>query len=268
MNHLMRELAPITDEGWQAVDEFARNALHRSLAARRLVDFTGPHGWEYSSATAGRVQKKAASQPVPGAHLQVRKVVSAVELRVPFTVSRTELAAVDRGASDPDLDGLEEAARLLAHAENLTVFEGAKNADIDGIASASPHPPIALDSGFDKYPRAVAWAVERLREAGINGPYGVALSPADYTGVVETTENGGYPVFDHVRRILGGPIVWGPGMQHGLVVSLRGGDFVFASGEDISIGYSHHDAEKLYLYLEESFTFHINEPRAAIVLKR
>jgi len=57
-------------------------------------------------------------------------------------------------------------------------------------------------------------------------------------------------------------------MEHGLVVSLRGGDFVFASGEDISIGYSHHDAEKVHLYFEETFTFHINEPRAAIVLKR
>ena len=268
MNHLLRELAPITEAGWEAVDEEARRALQRSLAARRLVDFTGPHGWEYSSASAGRVLKKAASQPVPGAHLQIRRVVSAVELRVPFTVNRAELAAVDRGSSDPDLDALDEAARLLAHAENLTVFEGAKNADIEGMATASPHPPIALESGYVDYPRAVAWAVERLRETGINGPYGIALGPAEYTGVVETTEHGGYPVFDHVRRILGGPIVWGPGMRHGLVVSLRGGDFVFASGQDISIGYSHHDEEKVYLYFEESFTFRINEPRAAIVLKR
>jgi uncharacterized linocin/CFP29 family protein len=204
---------------------------------------------------------------VPGAHLRVRKVVSAVELQVPFTVSREELDALDRGASDPDFDGLDAAAKLIAHAENHVVFDGAKGANIDGLA-ASPHSPIALDAGFDNYPRSVAWAVERLRESGIDGPYGIALSPAEYTGVIETTEHGGYPVFDHVRRILGGPVVWGPGLAHGLVVSLRGGDFVFDSGQDISIGYSHHDAERIYLYFEESFTFRSNEPKAAIVLTR
>jgi len=268
MNHLLRELAPISDKGWDAIDDEARRSVERFLAARRLVDFEGPHGWEYSVASAGRVQKQAATEPVPGAHLLVRKVVSAVELRVRFMVSRTELAAIDRGASDPDFEHLDDAARRIAHAENHTVFEGSEPAGIAGIASSSPYPPVALDSNFDTYPRSVAWAVERLLEAGVAGPYGVALSPADYTGVVETTESGGYPVFEHIRNILGGPIVWGPGMEHGLVVSMRGGDFVFGTGEDISIGYSHHDSESVHLYFEESFTFRINEPKAAIVLRR
>jgi uncharacterized linocin/CFP29 family protein len=268
MNHLFRELAPISEAGWEALEQEARAGMERFLAARRLVDFEGPRGWEYSASSAGHVQKKAAAQPVPGVHLRVRKVVTAVELRVPFSVSRAELGAIDRGATDADFDDLDDAARKLAHGENHTVFDGAKGADLEGIAAASPHPPIALEPGYETYPRTVAWAVERLREAGINGPYGIALSPAEYTGVVETTENGGYPVFDHVRRILGGPIVWGPGMDHGLVVSLRGGDFIFESGQDISIGYSHHDDENVHLYFEESFTFRINERRAAIVLKR
>jgi uncharacterized linocin/CFP29 family protein len=268
MNHLLRELAPITDEGWNAIEETARATVERFLAARRLVDFEGPHGWHYSASSAGRIEKKAATQPVPGAHLRVRKVASAVELRVPFRVARMEIEAVDRGASDPDFDDLEEAARRLAHAENQTVFEGVKAANITGIIAASAHPPIALDAGFETYPRSVAWAVERLREIGVNGPYALALGPAEYTGVVETTEQGG-AVARHLERLLdGGPIVWGPGLDGGLVVSLRGGDFVFDSGEDVSIGYSHHDEEYVHLYFEESFTFRVNEPRAAIVLKR
>jgi uncharacterized linocin/CFP29 family protein len=194
--------------------------------------------------------------------------VSAVELRVPFRVARAELEAVDRGATDPDLDDLEEAARRLAHAENQTVFEGVKSANLTGIIAGSAHPPVALDAGFETYPRAVAWAVERLREIGVNGPYALALGAAEYTGVLETTEQGG-PIAKHLERLLdGGPIVWGPGLEGGLVVSLRGGDFAFDSGEDISIGYSHHDEENVHLYFEETFTFRVNEPRAAIVLKR
>jgi uncharacterized linocin/CFP29 family protein len=268
MNHLLRAIAPISDKGWAAIDDEARSSVERFLAARRLVDFEGPHGWEHSVASTGRVTGTPATEPVPGAHLRVRQVMSAVELSVPFTVSRAELAAVDRGASDPDFADLDDAAMRIAHAENHTIFDGAERAGISGIAAASPHAPITLDSAFDKYPRSVAWAVERLRESGVDGPYGIALSPADYTGVVETAEKGGYPVFDHIHKILRGPIVWGPGMEHGLVVSMRGGDYVLESGQDISIGYSHHDNERVHLYFEESFTFRINEPKAAVVLGR
>ncbi len=32
------------------------------------------------------------------------------------------------------------------------------------------------------------------------------------------------------------------------------------------MGYDHHDADSVYLYLEESFTFRANTPEAAVVL--
>jgi uncharacterized linocin/CFP29 family protein len=47
---------------------------------------------------------------------------------------------------------------------------------------------------------------------------------------------------------------------------MRGGDFLFESGEDLSIGYDHHDADNVYLYLVESFSFHVASPDAAVVL--
>ena len=72
---------------------------------------------------------------------------------------------------------------------------------------------------------------------------------------------------DHLAKILcGGPIVWAPGVRGGVVLSLRGGDFLFESGQDLSIGYSHHDAEAVHLYLEESFSFVVATPEAAAPL--
>ena len=41
-NHLLRELAPITDDGWTYLDEEATARLSVALGARKLVDFTGP----------------------------------------------------------------------------------------------------------------------------------------------------------------------------------------------------------------------------------
>ena len=40
----------------------------------------------------------------------------------------------------------------------------------------------------------------------------------------------------------------------------------FTVGQDFSIGYLSHDATSVQLYLEESFTFQVIEPRAAVHL--
>ena len=119
---------------------------------------------------------------------------------------------------------------------------------------------------FDDYPGCVARAVELLLRNGIEGPYGLALGREDYTSVVETAEHGGYPLLDHLRKILKGPIVWAPGVNGAVVLSMRGGDFVFDSGQDLSVGYESHDAEAVSLYIEESFSFRVLTPEAAVAI--
>ena len=49
-----------------------------------------------------------------------------------------------------------------------------------------------------------------------------------------------------------------------MVLALRGGDFVFHCGQDLSVGYAAHDAEQVTLYLEASFTFRNLTPEAAV----
>jgi uncharacterized linocin/CFP29 family protein len=264
MNHLLRTRAPITDEGWRQLDDEARQRLAPALAARKLVDFAGPFGWQHSATDLGRVAVIEGPEGVLGAHQ--RKVMTLAELRAPFTVSRHELSDAARGALDMDLAALDEAARQMARSENVAVFHGWPGAGITGITEASPHEPVALGSSYADYPSRVATAVERLLSTGVSGPYGLALGPEGYTGVVETTEHGGLVVFDHLRQIVGGPIVWAPGVRGAVLVSMRGGDFVFESGQDLSIGYDHHDADTVLLYLEESFTFRAVTPDAAVAL--
>lgn len=264
MNHLLRSHAPVTDDAWQQLDDEARQRLSPALAARKLVDFSGPHGWRHSATDLGRATEIGGPEGVLRA--RQRTVLPLVELRAPFTVSRDELRDAGRGALDIDLDALDEAARRVARAENVAVFHGWSEAGIVGIAEASPLDPVSLGSSFADYPSRVATAVEGLLERGVSGPYGLALGPDGYTGVVETTEHGGLVVFDHLRQILGGPIVWAPGVRGAVLVSLRGGDFLFECGQDISIGYDHYDAESVSLYLEESFSFRVVTPDAAVAL--
>ncbi len=265
MNHLLRRHAPISDAAWQLIDDEARERLLPGLAARRLVDFSGPHGWEHSATNLGRVEA-AEGAAGEGIEARRRRILPLVELRAPFVVSREELRAGDRGAADVDLDDLDAAAQRLVMAENTAVFHGWQKVDIGGIASSSPHPPIDRGDDFNHYPSRVARAVELLLRSGVAGPYALALGREDWKRVVETGEHGGYPLFDHLRRILDGPLIWAPGVDGAVVVSLRGGDFLFESGQDLAVGYASHDADVVELYLEESFSFRVATPEAAVAI--
>ncbi|HEX4720570.1 MAG TPA: family 1 encapsulin nanocompartment shell protein [Thermoleophilaceae bacterium] len=265
MSHLLREHAPITETGWRVIDDEARARLTPALAARKLVDFSGPHGWEYAAANLGRT-RQVGGGPVDGVTAAQRQVLAAVELQAPFSLSRAELLNADRGADDVDLAALDEAAHRIATAENRAVFHSWEAAGIAGIVDASAHAPIALGTDCNLYPGHVAKAVEALLSAGVDGPYGLALGRAAYTRVLETTEHGGYPLLEHLRKIIGGPLVWAPGVDGAVVVSQRGGDFLFEVGQDLSIGYTAHDADTIELYLLESFTFRVASDDAAVAL--
>jgi len=265
MNHLLRPLAPISDAAWQELDNEARERLHPALAARRLIDFGGPHGWEYSATNLGRTTTVDVA-PCTGVTARQRRVLPLAELRADFSIALEELAAADRGAEDADLEALDTAAHQIAVAENIAVFHGWPEASIEGVSTLTPHPHIPLGTVPDEYPRPVAAAVERLLHAGITGPYALALGGEQYQLVVETAEEGGYPLLDHLRKILEGPIVWAPGVKGAIVLSTRGGDFLFESGQDLSIGYRSHDADSVRLYLEESFSFRVATPEAAVAL--
>lgn len=266
MDNLLRSHAPLSDLAWEAIDQEAKARLTTQLAARKLVDFDGPGGWRRSAIDLGRVE--AIAGPSEGLRTHRRLVRPLIELRAEFSVRRLEADDAARGAPDIDLEDLNAAVRRIACAENVAVFHGFSAGDIQGITEASSHQPVPIDGDFERYPNVVAHAVELMRRTGIDGPYGLAIGPAGYNGIIETTEHGGYLLLDHLRQILGGPVVWSPGVEGAVVLSLRGGDFVFHCGQDLSIGYLAHDRDAVELYLEESFTFEVLEPDAAVTLQR
>ncbi len=264
MDHLYRELAPITAAAWAEIEKDAKRTLKTICAARKLVDFVGPLGWETSAVSKGRVTPIA--PPTTGkTEANQRQLLPVVELRQPFEMDRRELDAIDRGAQDFDTDPVIAAARVIAIAEDRAVFHGYPPVGIEGICAGSTQPVVALSDDYAAYPELVTAALNHLRDAGVDGPYAVALSERCYTGLMEARV-GGYPVLEHVRRLIDGPLVWAPGLDGAVVLSMRGDDFQLTVGQDFSIGYLDHDARTVQLYIEESFTFWLLSPQAAVPL--
>jgi uncharacterized linocin/CFP29 family protein len=264
-NHLFRDRAPITEAGWKEIESEAKRTLRALLAARRVVDFKGPLGWGASDIELGRADPIASPPQAKAVQARLRRIQPLVELRIPFDVARAELDAIDRGARDPDLDSVTAAAREIAISEDRAIFHGYAAARITGICEAQSKFAVPLGASHADYPGAVSTALTRQRDEGVEGPFAVVLSEQLYKDLSASTDQG-YPILSHVQRLVDGDVIWAPGLDGGVVISQRGGDFELSVGQDFSIGYLDHNAERVRLYIEESFTFLILSQQAAIPL--
>ena len=265
MNNLHRELAPISDAAWAEIDEETTRTLKRYLAGRRVVDVPAPGGVALPGVGTGHLKKIAA--PGEGIVANQRVVKPLVELRVPFELSRAAIDDVERGSDDSDWQPAKDAAKKLAYAEDRAIFDGYKDAGIEGIREATSNAIESLPGDVRDYPDAVAHALSQLRLVGVNGPYSVLLGAAEYTALAETRDHG-YPVLEHVKRIVDGNIVWAPALEGAIVLTTRGGDFELNLGQDVSIGYLGHTEDAVRLYLQETFVFRALTSEASVVLSR
>ncbi|AZM45887.1 bacteriocin [Streptomyces sp. WAC 06738] len=264
MNNLHRELAPITQAAWAEIEEEARRTFRRHVAGRRVVDVTGPEGPELAAVGTGHLEEIA--PPAPGATARLRAAQSLIELRVPFTVSRDAVDDVERGSRDSDWQPVKDAARTAAFAEDRMIADGYAAAGVEGLRTRSSLPELSLPAEVRDYPDTVSRALSALRLAGVDGPYSLLLGADAYTAVSETADHG-YPVAQHISRLLDGELIWAPAMTGGLALSTRSGDFELRLGEDLAIGYTAHDAKTVQLYLHETLTFLTYTDEAIVVLR-
>jgi uncharacterized linocin/CFP29 family protein len=264
MNNLHRELAPIADEAWSQIEDEATRTLKRYLAARRVVDVHGPSGLGLSAVGTGHMV--GIESPTGGVSASERLVQPVIELLAPFELDRQAIDAVERGALDADWQPVKDAARQIAFAEDRAVFEGYQAASIGGIRKRTSNPIVTLPADPLAYPRAIAEAISQLRLVGVNGPYQAVLSADAYTLVSEASDHG-YPLIEHVRRLVSDEIIWAPAISGAFVLTTRGGDFALHLGQDVSIGYTSHTQTSVQLYLQETFTFVQLTAEAAVALE-
>ena len=263
MNNLHRELAPISEPAWEQIEEEITRTLKRYFAGRRIVDVPSQQGIALPAVGTGHL--KTISAPTEGIIARQREVKPLVELRIPFELSRQAIDDVERGAEDSDWQPAKDAAKMLAFAEDRAIFNGYQDADIQGIRESTSNPTMNLPADVRDYPDAIAQALSQLRLVGVNGPYSIAFGAKEYTALAETRDYG-YPVLEHVKRIVDGNLIWAPAIEGAFVMTTRGGDFRLDIGQDVSIGYLSHTDSSVRLYIEETFMFRVLTSEAAVAL--
>ena len=130
---LYRDLAPISKEAWNEIDERAAEVLKSYLSARKVVHVNGPKGLDYNVITEGRLTNVQEENDVCYAPYKVQPLI---ESRIEFEMNRWELDNVQRGAKDIDYGPLEKAAENIALFEDKAIYNGVKDGMIEGLKEA------------------------------------------------------------------------------------------------------------------------------------
>lgn len=261
MNSLMTELSPIPDVAWSKIQKDTHDALREHLIGRRVVDFDGPHGLTRGAVNLGTLEAADLGGGLTGG---LRAVQPLFEVRVPFTLSRRAVDDAARGAPEFDTGPAVDAARKLAELEDRAVLLGLPAARIRGLVQASPYPQLSLGQDPLKYADVITNALIQLDDAAVSGPYALLLGSGAYRRLAGVSTS--YPPMQQLSKLLGGPILHSRVLEGGLLLSLRGDDFRLTVGQDAAIGYTQHDAERIDLYLVETFTFLVVAPEAVVAL--
>jgi len=263
MNNLHRELAPVSDAAWAQIEEEVSRTFKRYIAGRHAIDVVGPAGPTVAGVGTGHLHSIAS--PRQGVLARQREAKPLVELRVPFELTRDAIDDVERGSNDSDWQPAKDAARQIAFAEDAAIFEGYAEAGIVGLRQGTSNPKMSLPADVRKYPDAIAQGLNQLRLMGVNGPYRILLGAEAYTALAETSDQG-YPVLEHVKRLVEEKIIWAPAIEGAFVLTTRGGDFELHLGQDLAIGYLSHTDSAVRLYLQETFTFLLLTSESSVAL--
>ena len=258
---LYRNLAPISNEVWEEIDERASDVLKSYLSARRVVNVNGPKGFAHNVITDGRLANTEELEN--GISYGNYKVIPLVESRVEFDMDRWELDNLQRGAKDIDYEPLENAMRDIALFEEEAIYNGLDNAIIDGIENSIELEAINFGKDAKGIMEAITKGLVELRKNFAQKPFSLVVNEEAYKRILSSET--AYPLDVRIKELIGGDIIFSHVVDGAFLLPLNHEDLELTIGRDFSIGYQDHDAEKVRFFATESFTFRVLDP--AIIIK-
>lgn len=252
---LYRELAPISNESWEEIDERATEVLKSQLTARKIVNVVGPKGLDYNVISEGRLVDVDTKDNVSYGNY---KVLPLTEARIEFSMQRWELDNIARGAKDIDYSPLEEAAKEIALFEENAVYNGLKSSIIKGLEGSRQGEEIKFGETPKDIMEALTKGLIQIKNAYSDGPYTLVVSAEVYKRIL--SQDTGYPLEKKIKTLIDGDIILNHVIDGAYLLPQNHKDLEFTIGRDFSIGYQAHDIEKVRFFISESFTFRVLDP--------
>lgn len=252
---LYRDLAPISKEAWNEIDERAAEVLKSYLSARKVVHVNGPKGLDYNVITEGRLTNVQEENDVCYAPYKVQPLI---ESRIEFEMNRWELDNVQRGAKDIDYGPLEKAAENIALFEDKAIYNGVKDGMIEGLKEAMETKELIFGNNANDIMKSITKGIIKLREAYAHGSYTLIVGEEAYQRII--SEETAYPLDERIEELIEGKILFSHSVDGAYLLPYNHEDLELTIGRDFSIGYQSHTNEKVRFFITESFTFRVLDP--------
>ncbi|HKL47564.1 MAG TPA: family 1 encapsulin nanocompartment shell protein [Candidatus Izemoplasmatales bacterium] len=252
MDIFKRNLAPISDQAWEEVDERAEEVINAQLTTRKSLKVNGPFGLSYTSIPTGRLD--LIENNSSKVKLGIYNNKSLLETRISFELSKWELDNLLRGAKDIELDALEDAAKVIARFEDDVIYNGSKNAGIAGLMQeAGIEKNIKLDS--QEILSGISEALIDLKNAFVGGPFNFVVSRKVYNALNKV--HGSKLLRMIVEEMIGGHVIVSEMITGGLLLPVEHDDLEFTIGQEYTIGYESHTDDMVKLFIMNSFTLRV-----------
>jgi uncharacterized linocin/CFP29 family protein len=261
MDIFKKELAPLSSEGWEEIENRAREILLSQLSARKVVRVQGPKGIDYTSLSEGRLQLCDDGEVKAG----IYRVKPLVEARVQFSLNRWEVDNLARGAKDIDFSNLDKALANLAAFEEKALYNGYEKGGIKGLLEVSPHKSLAFGNSGSEILASLTEGLIMLKQTFAKAPFALVVGTKGWIALHK--EVVGIPLLDRVEKLLGGKVVYAMALEGALLVPFDDPSNELTLGLDFSIGYEAHDSKEVRLFATESFTFRVLDPSRIVTYK-
>jgi uncharacterized linocin/CFP29 family protein len=260
MDILKKELAPLSAQAWEELEERAAQVLRSRLSARRVIRVVGPKGWAYTAVPEGRLDLVDDESDVKAGVYSVKPLV---EARTRFSVNRWEMDNATRGAKDIDFSSLDAAVERMAAFEDQAVYYGYDKGGIVGLAQVYGAEPVAFGSGAQQIMESVSQSMVALRSNHAQGPLSLVVGTEAWVRLNKEIQ--GIPLVERIERMIGGKVVHSLSIDGAMLLPYDDGNLELTIGQDFSIGYEYHDSREITLFLTESFTFRVLDPSLVVV---
>lgn len=266
MDILKRSLAPIFPAAWDEIDEQAKIALKAVLAGRKVIDVTGPLGWNCDAVSEGTLSLVEES-PVENVNYGIRESLPLVEIRIPFVLSMWDVDNISRNSKTVDFTPVIEAARKAALFEDTAIFQGLEEAGILGLEIEADNETVEFGLDDESILTAVVEGMTTLNDRSMEGPYALVCSLPLWKKIKTSAK--GYPLLKRIKDALGDDcrIVLSPQYETAMLVSMKEGNNELVIGQDFSIGYQSHTNTEVCFYITETFTFRVLAPESIVPFK-
>ncbi len=260
MDFLKRELAPLSAEAWEEIDGRAVDVLKTHLSGRKVVRVVGPNGWASNVVNEGRLT--VLDREEGAVQTGIYEVRPLVETRIQFELDRWEMDNITRGASDANLDALDESMKSMALFEEQALYYGYDKGGISGLLPSAGHDPLPFGREDKGIMESLSRAIVMMQGAFQEGPFTLVVGDECWKRLHDQCT--GYPLWKRAEEIIGGEIVYSQALNSAVLIPHDHDDLELTIGGDFSIGYVSHDAKKVRLFAAESFFFRVLDPAVIV----